>query len=193
MSDSTSEKQALRLQAQSTREFISRDFQGYQDFILMHLENWPVFAKAPQVLLYHAFRNEVDLLPLCEKYPDKQWYLPRAKGKNLEFHLYMPGDILEAHKYGMQEPLASAPALEEIQPGALALLPALMADRSGYRLGYGQGFYDRFLAENEGKLHTAVIVPGMLLMPMLPRDSWDKPADAVISDTGVIEIPRFRI
>jgi 5-formyltetrahydrofolate cyclo-ligase len=61
----------------------------------------------------------------------------------------------------------------------LALVPALMADAENFRLGYGGGFYDRFLAKNP-HIKTIVVVAKELFVQSLPHDEFDISVDEVL-------------
>jgi 5-formyltetrahydrofolate cyclo-ligase len=69
---------------------------------------------------------------------------------------------------------------------ACILIPALACDRSGTRLGYGQGFYDRFLVQ-VGGLRVAVI-PEQGLVETLPRDPWDVPMEVIVTESQIVRI-----
>lgn len=57
-----------------------------------------------------------------------------------------------------------------------------MVDKKGYRLGYGGGFYDRFLSENKGQFKTIVVIPQKLYVEELPIDEYDEKIDYVVTD-----------
>jgi 5-formyltetrahydrofolate cyclo-ligase len=63
-------------------------------------------------------------------------------------------------------------------------VPCVAADRQGYRLGYGGGYYDRFLAGVACK--TACLCRERLLQDILPHDDFDRPADIVVTEEDVI-------
>ena len=83
---------------------------------------------------------------------------------------------LEKSKFNIMEPCS-----EPIEPELLDIIivPALMADKNGYRLGYGGGFYDRFLplCKNAFKI---VVVPKELFIAKLPHDEFDVKVDKVL-------------
>jgi len=94
------------------------------------------------------------------------------------FHLYDAGHLVR-HPFGMQEPASHLPVVlpEEIQ---LALVPGLAFDRSGWRLGYGGGYYDRFLKGFPGI--SAGIVFQALLLEQVPHSLLDIPMLWIISE-----------
>ncbi|MGE5372099.1 MAG: 5-formyltetrahydrofolate cyclo-ligase [Solirubrobacterales bacterium] len=104
----------------------------------------PEFRQAAVIMGFHAFGSEVNLMPVLEQAMEHgvRVVLPRVEGNHLVAVPYTgPGDTRPG-PYGIAEPGG-----EPIDPGVieLILVPGLVFDRSGYRLGYGKGYYDRFL------------------------------------------------
>jgi 5-formyltetrahydrofolate cyclo-ligase len=146
------------------------------------IENWQEFTGATTILTYMPMQGEVDLRPLLERYPAKVWVLPRILPQGrMDFHPYNP-DRLEQHPYGMLEP---APDLPLISAGEirLALVPGLAYDRQGRRLGYGGGFFDRFLADFKGP--SLGIVYQALLFDHLPSQEHDQPVKYIVTEGGL--------
>lgn len=133
------------------------------------------------VLLYSAFGNEIDLSALLERYP-AHYYLPRVDGQGLHIHP-LPCPLVR-HRYGFLEPSSDAPTADPKVLQAV-LVPGLVFDRRGYRLGYGQGFYDRFLAGLEPQVLTVGVAPEALVLGHLPADPWDVRVQYLASETGV--------
>lgn len=107
------------------------------------LAAWLPLLEACTVMAYLAFRNEPDVSGLFTLLPHVRWALPRVAGKRLAVHPYLP-ERLVRHRFGMLEPDAALPEIppEEID---VVLVPGVAFDRQGGRLGYGGGYYDRFL------------------------------------------------
>lgn len=176
-------KHDLRKSALATRE--SLDMGAISAVIQENIESWPVFGKAETVLFYYPYRHEVDLLPLAAAHPEKRWYLPAVTGETqLSFFRYHPGAPLETGQYGIREPSRSEP-LGDAPKGTLILIPGLMFDRQGYRLGYGKGYYDRFLSALTTPCQLAAPVPEALLCDQLPHDPWDVKIPALITEAGL--------
>jgi len=180
-------KPALRKQALARRNNLAID--RISSGICERLAEWPVFRQAEQVLFYHAFRNEVDLWPLYHQTPHKAWFLPAMlPTHDLVFRRADKDLLVEDGRYGIHEPHAEAP---EWQPGdgrTLLLVPGLLFDVQGYRLGYGKGYYDRFLSQfqsDAGSIPKVGIVPKALIHEQLPHDDWDIPMDFLASEQGV--------
>ena len=79
--------------------------------------------------------------------------------------------------YGIPEPVADGPAAED--PSALVLMPGLAFDRMGHRMGYGGGFYDKYLAAHPGH-PTIALCYGFQMLPHLETEDHDLPVDTVI-------------
>ena len=78
---------------------------------------------------------------------------------------------------GIPEPIADGPAADD--PRALVLMPGLAFDRQGHRIGYGGGFYDKFLAR--GPEHpTIALCYDFQLLPELETEEFDIPVDTVL-------------
>lgn len=107
--------------------------------------------------------------------------LPRMLPEHqMEVRLYQPDRPLVPAAFGILEPPEDAPLLprEEIQ---LALVPALCYDRKGYRLGFGGGYYDRWLAEFFG--FTVGLCRDRVLQSAVPREEHDRRINLIITET----------
>lgn len=137
------------------------------------------------VLAYLAFRQEPELHSLFATVPCT-WAIPRVVDRALIWHRFDPAS-LTIGKYGIQEP---HPDCQTIDPDAatLALVPALACDLQGGRLGYGGGYYDRFLANHP--LPTLGICFSEFVFSELPRDPWDQPLGGIATELGICLIPQ---
>ena len=99
-------------------------------------------------MLFYPMTYEIDLRKLLND--DKKFYLPKVSGKNILACPYTENLIKSA--FGIMEP-ETLPVNPNILD--LVIVPCMMADKNGYRLGYGGGYYDRFLSEIDAKTITA--------------------------------------
>lgn len=130
------------------------------------------YIKAEHVMLFYPTQYELDFRELLND--NKSFYLPKVSGKNL---LVCPlTKQLKKSELNIYEPCS-----EPVDPKILDLVivPALMADKNGYRLGYGGGFYDRFLPECNNAFKMSV-VPKELYADSLPFDNYDIALDKII-------------
>lgn len=184
------DKSRLRKRYRNVREGLSTASVTEKSAALCRrLAHMPLLREAENVMAYLAFNNEVDLGLLFDLLPDINWVIPRIQGKRLILHPYEP-DRLIRHPYGMLEPPASA---QSVDPEDLdvVLVPGVSFDARGGRLGFGGGFYDRFLVST-----TAVrvgICYDCCLADELPCAAHDRRMDWVVTPTAVIHAaPRWR-
>ena len=114
--------------------------------------------------------------------------LPRAHDKVLSFHAWKPGDRLVSGFKGIQEPEAKA---KERRPDFI-IVPLLAFDKNGYRLGYGGGYYDRYLAAHRAKrtFRAVGIAYAGQQVDELPHEDFDERLDAVVTEAQVIRFER---
>ena len=176
------DKSALRKEILQQRQSLSfNQWQDKSNHICDRLKSNSLFQEAQTILSYFSFRQEPDLSPLFEL--DKNWAFPRCVGKSLIWHSWQPGTPLKSGKYGISEPVATAPTIDPATAD-LILVPTVACDRQGYRLGYGGGFYDRLLSTERGLNVTTIgIVFDFAYGIELLKDSWDVPLNSVCTET----------
>lgn len=183
--DLTALKKELRNKYKRWRAALSPEAcQQASAVICDQIENWEAFGRAATLLTYMPMRNEVDLTPLLARYPQKQWAIPRIGPEGqMTFHGYDPAKLVR-HAYGMLEPARDCPILAP-QAIQLVFVPGLAFDQRGWRLGYGGGFYDRFLRGFTGT--CAGITYRALLVEQLPHADHDVPMPFVITEAGLLD------
>ncbi len=153
------------------------------------LAGWNVFQRSRSILTYIPIKGEADLTALLERHPEKCWALPRIIPEQDHRRVFHPYDAarLVRHPFGMAEPAADLPT---VQPDALelALVPGLAFDRRGGRLGYGGGYFDRFLKSFAGV--TVGIVFHALLLDEVPRGEHDVAMQWVATENGLLQTKR---
>jgi 5-formyltetrahydrofolate cyclo-ligase len=153
------------------------------------LEPW---RAAREVLVYFAFKGEVDTAALLEGLWKRgvRVLAPRCHSSQagvLDIACVTCLSELVPGAYGILEPHPGrCPPLEYCAPDA-ALIPAVAFDRRGGRLGFGQGYYDRLLA-GPGFADTYLIglAHPFQVLDVLPLDPWDRPVHAVVTDEEII-------
>ena len=142
-------------------------------------------VSAQSVCLYWPLieRGEIDLRPLIRDLWETGFdvSLPVVVKENpprMKAVLLNSEDTLQSGRWGLMEPHG-----EEIEPDDLDLIvvPALAADRSRNRLGYGKGFYDAFLSRTTATTVCAVF--DICLVENLPTDPHDQPVDMVVTES----------
>lgn len=181
--DPMATKTELRQESKRIRAGLSEDSRRRaSERVCDLLAAWEVFQHSDTMVTYLPMRSEVDLTHLLSQFPEKNWGVPRIQADGcMTFHLYDP-KMLVAHAYGMMEP---DPACLLIAPRQiqLALVPGLAFDRRGWRLGYGGGFYDRFLRDIPGI--SVGVTYQALIRPAVPHHDHDIPMHYLVSEGGI--------
>jgi 5-formyltetrahydrofolate cyclo-ligase len=135
---------------------------------------------------FSAIRDEIDPAALLARLHAAGYRicLPVMEGKGLPlvFRAWSPGDAMGKVQWGIAEPLPDKPVLEP----DVVLVPLLAFDATGYRLGYGGGFYDRTLARL--RAIKPVVAVGVaydeLKVDAVPHQGYDQPLDWVLTPSG---------
>jgi len=142
----------------------------------------PQVAAAQTLLLFHGVGREPNTRPVMEELirRGKTVALPRClPGREMEARQVTSDTALVLSAYGIPEPGEACPVVPK-QTIDLILVPNLCCDRQGYRLGYGGGYYDRYLSAFKGE--TVALCPAAWLREALPRDGFDIPVRLVLSE-----------
>lgn len=137
------------------------------------------YKAAKTIYGYLPYNQEVRTVPMLEQAirDGKRVAVPKCCGDEMRF-LYMD-DLSKVEKgyAGIPEPIADGPVADD--PTALVLMPGLAFDGEGRRIGYGGGFYDRFLAA-EPNHPTLALCYDFQMLPKLETEEFDIPVDTVI-------------
>ncbi len=184
------EKQRLREEHLAAREALSEQERSVlDDRITQKLLETSEYAETTTVLTYVSVSSEVStrMFIECALRDGKTVAVPRClPGHCLEFVAITSLDQLIAAPFGLLEPPKELPALAEKQMDAsICIVPALLVDTKGYRLGYGAGFYDRFLSTYSGK-KICLAYQQNLSRTTLPHAAFDVAVDVVITESDVL-------
>lgn len=137
------------------------------------------YRNAKTIYGYLSFNQEVRTAPmLAQALRDgKQVALPKVCGDTLKFILMEDLSRVERGYAGISEPVADTPVADD--KTALVLVPGLAFTQNGDRLGYGGGFYDRFLTK-EPNHPTLALCYDFQIVDSLPTEAHDVPVDTVL-------------
>jgi 5-formyltetrahydrofolate cyclo-ligase len=180
------QKSQLRQRCRAIRKALGEETRLQASLaICERIEHWDIFQHSEMVLTYMPIKSEADLTPLLDRGTHKRWILPRIipeEDHRMVFHPY-DADRLIRHPFGMAEPAPDSPVIpsQEIQ---LALVPGLAFDRLGWRLGYGGGYFDRFLKEFKGV--SVGVVFHALLLDEVPHTPLDVPMGWIVTERELL-------
>lgn len=148
------------------------------------------YKKCSRVLVYVATDIEVGTKRIIEQSfkLDKTVLAPRcvANTNKMDFYVIKSFDDLKSGSFGILEPDEKCEKIEHFEATDCCFVPALSYDKNGYRLGFGKGFYDRFLERFCGK--TIGLCYHSCVADKLPYFQHDKAVDLIVTDEDVINI-----
>lgn len=140
-------KQKIRNQIRQIKRDMSQDDLTARSSALCRMVlNSETYRNAKSIYGYLPFNQEVRTQPLLQQAlaDGKQVALPKCYGKQMRFIRIQDLDRIQSSAFGAPEPVDDFPIASD--PSALVLVPGLAFDSAGHRMGYGGGFYDRFLS-----------------------------------------------
>lgn len=137
------------------------------------------YKNAKTIYGYLPYNQEVRTVPILEQAlrDGKQVAVPKCYGNEMRFIMMTDLSQVAPGYAGIPEPIADEPVAND--PQALVLMPGLAFDPQGHRIGYGGGFYDRFL-EEETAHPTVALCYEFQMFPVLETEEHDIPVDFVI-------------
>lgn len=144
------------------------------------------YRKVETILAYIDTQQEISTRAILEDAwrCGKTTAVPRVEGKTMEFYQITSYEDLEPGHFGVWEPKVYCPVYEG--PSALLLVPGVAFDREGRRIGYGGGFYDRYL-EKHPDHHTVGYAYAFQIYEHLPTEVFDRRVDRVLTENGFLK------
>lgn len=166
--------------------------------IVEKLMTLPVFERN-HFFIYCSYQSEVDTLMLLQRClaEGKSVSVPLTvpqKSELLAVAITDPAIELSPGYKGIPEPSPSLAELRRVSPQSIdiAIIPGAVFDRSGYRLGYGGGYYDRFLVTKAPQAYRIGLAFSLQLVNRIPALSHDAPLDMLITEKDVFVWPRSK-
>jgi 5-formyltetrahydrofolate cyclo-ligase len=135
------------------------------------------------VMTYVSYRNEVETDLLIEKLLERNQALvvPKTSGDEMKAFRIQSMEELEENSKGIREPKDA----EQISKASIdiCIIPGVKFDRKGNRIGYGKGYYDRFLENFQGQ--KIGLTYQKLMEEKIPTDEWDIQMDKIITEENV--------
>lgn len=138
-----------------------------------------LYRNAKTIYGYLPYNQEVRTVPMLQRALDegKKVAVPKVYGDEMRFIYLTDLDRVALGYCGIPEPIDDGPVADD--PTALVLMPGLAFDQEGNRMGYGGGFYDKFLTAEPGH-PTLALCYGFQMVEELPTEEFDVPVDCVL-------------
>ena len=174
------DKKALRKQIRDLKRAMTQEQIQEKSFALKNLFcACKQYNEAKTIYGYLPYNQEVRTVPILEQAiaDGKRVAVPKVYGDEMRFIWMEDLSKVEKGYAGIPEPIEDGPVAED--KTALVLMPGLAFDPQGHRIGYGGGFYDRFLAE-EPEHPTLALCYDFQMLPELETEEFDIPVDSVL-------------
>lgn len=183
-------KKQIRKEMLHLRDKISgEDHRQKSRMIKEKLCRLPEFAKAKQILLFASYGSEPDTYPLMEQCiaEGKRVFCPLVQGETMEFYeIKSPDELAEGYK-GIREPLPGENRRYREGTEDFMVMPGAAFDRCGNRIGYGKGFYDRYLSGGfRGRKAAIAFALQIVENNRIPAENTDRKPDYIVTEQEVI-------
>ena len=172
-------KELRSLIRQKKRAMTDAEIQEKSDKLAELFAASDAYRNAKTVYGYLPYNQEVRTVPMLQRAMEdgKRVAVPKVFGDDMKFIFISDLSRVEKGYAGIPEPVDDGPVADD--PTALVLMPGLAFDREGHRIGYGGGFYDRFLAE-EPDHPTLALCYDFQMQDALETEEFDIPVDTVL-------------
>ena len=177
------DKKALRAEIRAKKRALTEEqIVRYSEELAQKLFAHPFYQAAKSIYGYMSYNQEVRTMPILRQAQTdgKRVAVPKVYGDTMKFLWLDDLNAVAPGAYNIPEPIADGPEADD--ETALVLMPGLAFDPEGRRLGYGGGFYDRFLAKEPNHPLVALCY-GFQMFDHLETEAHDIPVDLVIADT----------
>lgn len=174
-------KQMKQLRADMTRtERFEKSMQIFEQLITV-----PEFKRADRIYTYVSMDNEIDTIMLIDYSLslEKRVFVPRVSGRDMEFYEISDISELSPGYMGIYEPDINGREPDYSRTGFMCM-PGLAFDRSYNRIGYGGGFYDRYLSV-DNKLYKAALAYEAQLLESIPAQDGDVRPDMIVTEESI--------
>lgn len=146
------------------------------------IQSLPIYERAKTIAIYHPMNREVDVQGLIG--PDRIIVYPRLLDKTAKTMEFAPlREAFQQGVFGLQEPDGEAISKASID---LIVVPGLVFDVFGRRIGYGAGYYDFYLKDYRGAIVGAAY--DEQIVERIPSDPWDVPMHWIVTQTRILDV-----
>lgn len=187
-------KRSLRREVRARRDALTREQRDHAAAAIHERALAEIARIGPRVtvMAFWSFGSEVPTAPLIERLSlqGDRVALPRIVEGDLQARLYRPGDPVTQTLFGAKEPEGGS--VLDPEDLDVVLTPGLAFDRRGFRVGYGKGYYDRFLSRTGGHTRRLALCFALQVVEDVPAASFDLPIDVIVTEEERIDCARAR-
>ena len=188
--ENNSEKTSLRRLLLEKRDRTSFDLMKIASkSILKKIKKIESFRDAQKIGAYYPTGSEILTQDIMQEAlsDGKEVFLPKAVGKEMEFRKIVDFNSLERGSFDIMEPRDECPINNNLD---VILVPTVGISPTGVRLGYGHGYYDRFLAKN--KIETISLTLEKQIIRNIPRSEHDIIINWIVTEDRVLDTSKIR-
>lgn len=159
--------------------------------IFSELIDSEVYKNASVIFVFVSFKSEVGTHEIIKQAlkDSKTICVPKINTKEREMEIFKINSLEELKEgyYGILEPGEYCPSVNSNDID-LVIMPGAAFDRQGGRIGYGGGFYDRFLSRMNKKVDKIALAYDFQILDRVPMDEFDVRVDGIVTNEGYISI-----
>ena len=183
------EKKLIRENIIKNRDLLDADIKKIYDVnIKESIINFKLYNLSNSIFIFVGFGNEVDTMNLIKDAleKNKRIYVPKIDNKNkiMKVMKIRSTDELKPGIWGILEPESNEELDEELD---LIIMPGVAFTKHGERIGYGGGYYDKFLEKANPKIPKVALAFSLQVLEELPQESFDIKVNYIITEKEVID------
>ena len=178
-------KKEIRKQVLAERKSLDSDSVSLASQVICRkIMELPAYEVSENICLYMPINNEVDVMLLAEeaKAAGKKVWLPKVCGEEMEFRAYESEEQLVTGAYNIKEPVSEETL--EANSETLVIMPGAVFTTERDRIGYGGGYYDKYLATNS-MCTTVAVCYDFQIVDEIPVEEHDIKPDFLVSDISI--------
>lgn len=182
-------KKAIRKRMSEMRNELSIEkVEQYSNVIGKLVTSSAFYQECQNICVYQAFRNEVSCEPVIKQafLDNKKVFVPVTdmESKTMNFYQITADTDWKEGNYGIMEPVLTSDT-PILQNRALILMPGLVFDKNKHRIGYGGGYYDKYLEQNPIHVTAALCYAFQVLDVTLPYEEHDILPDYIVTENRI--------
>ena len=175
---------------QQRRAFSATEKTPAEQRMLKFLQSWEIFRQAKTIHIFISKTDEPDTVPIieCAWESGKTVAVPCVVPDSFElFHSQLKSfEDLSSGALGVLEPSPEGRIAMNPESFDLVIIPGVAFDRQGGRLGYGKGYYDRFLEQTTA--FRLALAFNFQVFEKVPTEKHDVPMNGILTESGIIEV-----